>query len=160
MKTHIKPSVTLALGSILISFCSSSYAITMKPDDMRLPDDIKVHFSEKVGLTHSATKGAKSDVLPTNNDYKDAPGCYIACYSSNSTIASKLGAYPVDNKTFIMGQVRVKGHYYNGLCIPTGFENKSLKTAKEMKEACEKSFPAMCEKESCWANGNTSHWFY
>ncbi len=138
----------------------SSQAETMRPDDMRLPDDIKVYYSKKVGLTHKAYKGAKADVLPINNDYKDSPGCYIACYSNHGELAAKRGAYPVEGKTFVMGQVRVKGHYHSGICIPTGYEHKSVHTSKEMKEACEKSFPAMCEKGSCWANGKTSHWFY
>lgn len=159
MKKHTSHYVKWILAAPLLLVGATSQA-TMKPDDMRLPDDIKVYYSEKVGLSRTAVKGAKADVLPTNNDYKESPGCYIACYSKTSHIASKLGAYPVDTKTYIMGQVRVKGRYHNGLCVPTGYESKDIRTSKTMKETCEKSFPAMCEKGSCWANGTTSHWFY
>lgn len=145
------------LAATILPLCAQ--ATTMRPDDMRLPDDIKVYYSAKTGLTHKAAPGAKADVLPTNNDYTASPGCYIACYS-NHKVAAKLGAYPVDNNTYIMGQVRVKGHYRDGICIPSGFEGKSIHNAKDLKESCEKSFPAMCEKESCTVNGKTSHWFY
>lgn len=147
------------LALTILPLCSVQ-ATTMKPDDMRLPDDIKVYYSKKVGLTNHAVKGAKAEVLPTNNEYTASPGCYIACYSSNKDIAPKLGAYPVDGNTYIMGQVRVKGHYRDGLCVPSGYENKSVHGSKEMKEACEKSFPAMCEKGTCTVNGKTSQWFY
>lgn len=158
MKTHHMRLLKFILAAMLLPL--STQASSMRPDDMRLPDDIKVYYSQKVGLTHKAYKGAKADVLPVNNDYKDSPGCYIACYSNHSDTAAKKGAYPVEGKTFVMGQVRVKGHYQGGICIPTGYENKSIHSSKEMKEVCEKSFPAMCEKGTCWANGKTSHWFY
>ncbi len=155
----MKKYTQLFLVATLLPLCSVSEA-TMRPDDMRLPDDIKVYYSQKVGLTHKATKGAKADVLPTNNDYKDSPGCYIACHSNHNSVAPKLGAYPVEGKTYAMGQVRVKGRYHNGICVPTGYESKSIQSSKEMKEACEKSFPLMCEKGTCSANGRTAHWFY
>lgn len=154
----MKKCMQLVLSTTLLSLCAQTYA--MRPDDMRLPDFIKVYYSKASGLSTKATKGAKADILPTNNEFKDSPGCYIACYSKDNDIAPKKGAYPVEGKTYIMGQVRVKGHYRDGMCIPSGYESKSITTSKEMKEACEKSFPAMCEKGSCWANGRTSQWFY
>ncbi len=150
----------LLLAATIIALSPLSQAGSMRPDDMRLPDDIKVYYSTKVGLTHKHFKGAKADVLPVNNDYKDSPGCYIACYSNHQQNAAKYGAYPVEEKTFVMGQIRVKGRYHNGICVPTGHEDKSIHTSKELKEACESSFPSMCEKGSCWANGRTAHWFY
>lgn len=154
MKKHI------LISAAVIALCPITQASTMRPDDMRLPDDIKVYYSKKVGLTHKNFKGAKADVLPVNNDYKDAPGCYIACYSNHHEKATKYGAYPIEGKTFVMGQVRVKGRYHNGVCVPTGYESKSIQKSKEMKETCEKSFPSMCENGTCFANGQTSHWFY
>lgn len=132
----------------------------LAPKTSLLPDDIKVYYNEKVGLSRNSFKNGKENILPTNNDYNEVPGCYIACYSSDAKIAPKYGAYPVGDNTYIMGQVRVKGNLQGGYCIPDGFEGKDIRISKEMKETCEKSFPAMCEKASCWANSTISTLLY
>ncbi|MBN9288125.1 MAG: hypothetical protein BGO43_13355 [Gammaproteobacteria bacterium 39-13] len=132
----------------------------LAPKTSLLPDDIKVYYNEKVGLSRNSFKSGKENVLPTNNDYNEVPGCYIACYSSDAKIAPQYGAYPVGDNTYIMGQVRVKGNLHDGYCIPAGFEGKDIRVSKEMKETCEKSFPAMCEKSTCWANSKISTLIY
>lgn len=160
MKRYSKLLLAVALMPVAMQSIAAESIAMMKPEDVRLPDAIKVYYSENHGVSKKPFKGAKADVLPTNNEYKDAPGCYIACYSNNPSVAPKLGAYPVGGKNYMMGQIRVEGHYHNGLCIPKGYENKDVRTSKEMKEACEKSFPAMCEKATCTANGLTANWFW
>lgn len=145
-----------SLCSLLIAFTFVPTALMAEsPNKTVLPDDFKIYYNEKMGLSRTAFKGAHEKILPMNNDYKDAPGCYVACYAKDA----KLGTYRISDSTYIMGQVRVKGGYHNALCIPTGFEHKDLRTSKDMKEVCEKAFPAMCEKEKCWVDGKTSEWF-
>lgn len=146
MKTHA------LLGCMIASLSSMAFAEI--PDSTLLPDELKIYVNEKVGLSRSAFPGAKQTVLPINNEYKDKPGCYVACYSKNP----KSSTYKLYENAYVMGQVRVKGHYQDAMCLPTGFDGKDLSATKEMKDLCEKAFPAMCEKGSCWADGKTSTW--
>lgn len=143
-------------GILFSAILFPSVASAVSPNKTVLPDEVKVYYSEKVGLSRKAFNGGTEKVVPTNNDYKDSPGCYLFCVSKNA----KHSAYPISDKVYTMGQVRVAGHYMNGLCIPKGYGDKDVRKAKEFKELCEKSFPEKCEKESCWADANTSQWFY
>lgn len=140
------------LGGVLIT--TQTQATT--PSKTILADDFKVYHSEKVGLATKNFKGATEATVPTDNEYKENPGCYIACYSKSATDA----AYKLYDKTYMMGQIRVPGRYTNGFCMPKGFEHKDVRKSKELRESCEKSFPTKCEKESCWADPHTSNWFY
>ncbi len=138
---------------LLVSFLPFS-AFAETADKTMLPDIFKVYVNEKVGFSRKSFDGAKQVVLSINNDFKENPGCYVACYSKNA----KLASYKLYENTYMMGQVRVKGNYHDAMCIPTGFDSKDLSSAKEMKELCEKAFPVMCEKGACWADGKTSNW--
>ncbi len=129
-------------------------AFAQTPNKTLLPDNFKIYVNEKVGLSRTNFAGAKEHILPINNDYKEAPGCYIACYSNDQ----KLGTYKISDHTYVMGQVRVKGGYHNAMCMPTGFDGKDLRHSKEMKTVCENAFPLMCEKGKCWVDGKTSTW--
>ncbi|MGD9591895.1 MAG: hypothetical protein AB7V32_05200 [Candidatus Berkiella sp.] len=129
-------------------------ANAVTPSKTLLPDVFEVYVSEDAGVSTKAFNGAKKVVLPTNNEVKEDPGCYVACYSKNA----KNAAFKMYENTYIVGQIRVKGNYHDAMCQPTGFDGKDLSTAKEMKTLCEKAFPTMCEKESCWADGKTSTW--
>lgn len=126
------------------------------PNKGMLPEEFKVYYSEKVGLSKTAFKGGTEKVIPTKNDFTEVPGCYITCYTKDA----KKGLYSVGDNHYLIGQIRVSGHYYGGNCLPKGFENKDVRTAKEFKEMCEKDFPEQCEKESCTAgNNHTAQWF-
>lgn len=126
------------------------------PNKGMLPEEFKVYYSEKVGLSKKSFKGASEKIIPTKNDFTEVPGCYITCYTKDA----KKGVYSVGDNTYLIGQIRVSGHYYGGNCLPKGFENKDVRTAKEFKEMCEKDFPEQCEKESCTAgNNHTAQWF-
>ncbi len=126
------------------------------PNKGMLPEEFKVYYSEKTGISQKSFKGASEKVIPTKNDFTEVPGCYITCYTKDA----KKGIYSVGDNTYLIGQIRVAGHYYGGNCLPKGFENKDVRTAKEFKEMCEKDFPEKCEKESCTAGSNyTAQWF-
>lgn len=126
------------------------------PNKGMLPEEFKVYYNEKVGLSTKAFKGGAEKVIPTKNDFTEVPGCYITCYTKDA----KKGLYNVGDNHYIIGQIRVSGHYYGGNCLPKGFENKDVRTAKEFKEMCEKDFPEHCEKESCTVgNNHTAQWF-
>lgn len=140
------------LALTLLPLCAQAES----PNKTVLPDDFKVFQNEKVGISTKSFKGAQEKTLPTDNEYKDAPGCYIACQSKHS----KEAAYHLMDNIYMMGQIRVPGHYSNGFCIPKGFERVKLSSSKDLKEKCTKSFPTQCENDSCWADGRTANWFY
>src|SRR5437667_315666 len=58
------------------------------PNKTVLPDDFKVYQSQKVGLSTKSFKGATEKTVPTNNEYKDSPGCYVSCHSKHSKDAA------------------------------------------------------------------------
>lgn len=125
------------------------------PNKDLLPEEFKVYYKKNVGLSKTNFKGSSEKLIPTSNLFEGSPGCYIACYSKNKLEA----AYHLLDKVYLMGQIRVQGNYMDGLCIPKGYEDKDMRTAKEFKDKCELEFPAKCKQGSCWASGKTADWF-
>ena len=140
------------LGLAMLPLCAQAEA----PNKMVLPDDFKIYQSEKVGLSTKSFKGSTERTVPTDNEYKEAPGCYIACHSKHS----KDAAYHIIDNVYMMGQIRVPGQYSDGYCVPKGLEHAKLTSSKDLKEKCTKSFPTQCENDSCWADGQTGNLFY
>lgn len=133
----------------------SATAAPTSPMQEILPEQFKVYYNQNLGIARKAFNTSAEKIIPTNNEFTEAAGCYLSCYSKNA----KDAIYPVDTHVYLMGQIRVQGHYHNGLCLPKGFENQDIRAAKEFKAKCEEAFPERCEKESCWASGNTGNWF-
>ncbi len=126
------------------------------PNKGMLPEEFKVYYSDSAGISKTSFKGSSEKVIPTVNEFTEVPGCYISCYTTDA----KKGLYNIGDNNYLIGQIRVSGHYYGGNCLPKGFENKDVRTAKEFKEMCEKNFPEKCEKESCGVGANhTAQWF-
>lgn len=126
------------------------------PNKGMLPEEFKVYYSDSVGISKTSFKGSSEKVIPTINEFTEVPGCYISCYTKDA----KKGLYNIGDNNYLIGQIRVSGHYYGGNCLPKGFENKDVRSAKEFKEMCEKNFPEKCEKESCGVGAShTAQWF-
>lgn len=120
-----------------------------------LPEEFQVYYNKNMGISTTAFKGGQAKTIPTSNTYEGAPGCYIACHGKNQ----HDGVYPVSDNTYMMGQIRVQGHYANGYCIPKGYESKDIRQAKEFKEKCALEFPEQCKDSSCSISGQTAGWF-
>jgi hypothetical protein len=99
--------------------------------------------------------GAIEKILPTVNLFKGKPGCYVACYSHQVN----QSVYPVSKDIFVMGQVRVEGHYDNRICKPKGYEDKDISAENAFKQLCEDNLKQQCTQLSCWAGGDTGGWF-
>ncbi len=136
-------------------FFNNVYAADAMRDSTLLPQEFKVYYNEKVIVANQPFQGSTEKVLPTRNEFQGTPGCYIACYSHEEN----QSIYPIGNNIFVMGQIRVAGHYTNKICQPTGFEDKDISAEQEFKFKCEKVFPDKCTKSSCWAGGDTGGWF-
>lgn len=120
-----------------------------------LPNEFKVYYKENTSISDIPFEGATEKTLPTHNTYSGTPGCYVTCYSRKE----KQSIYPLNNHTYVMGQLRLPGQYNGAQCQPTGFENRDLSGLGRFKDMCEKEFPTQCAHSSCWASGETGQWF-
>lgn len=93
--------------------------------------------------------------IPVRNEYDKDNGCYIACYSHNSANS----AYPIGQDMFVMGVIRVEGHYAQRICLPKGYENKDISAELYFKDKCTKHLSHACQRNTCWAGGDTGGWF-
>lgn len=149
MKTMIK----LLLCAGLLYACASSAAPSSddQANKQMLPNPFPVYTDGKIILNHPSP-GLKQTLLPTINDDRSIPGCYIACYSHES----KGAVYSVGNNIFVHGQVRVPGKYINRICVPTGYDGKEISGADVFKKLCNAKIPTC---KDCWAGGDTGGWF-
>lgn len=136
---------TLPLTTINPSSASS-------PNNTLLPDNFNVYTNGTAVINHPAA-GFNQVALPTNNDYKDNPGCYVACYSRDKA----SGVYTVGNNIYVNGQVRVAGSYKGRICTPTGYETKDISQEDSFHVLCAKI--STCTNNQCWAGGDTGGWF-
>jgi len=150
---RIRKSKPFALGIILGLI--SVNALAEIPDKHLLPEEFTVYYNKNMGISKTKFSGASETLIPTSNDITSSPGCYIACYSKQA----QDSAYELDHQKYLMGQLRVKGHYANGMCIPEGYESKDFRTAKDFIQKCEQVFPERCGNKSCWVGGETAAWF-
>lgn len=143
-----------SIGFFLISyaFADNEAIITGNPESSLLPSPYPVYVIENSGVVNHSYPGAVQVFIPTNNEYKEAPGCYIACYSHQP------GAYAVSSNIYVIGQVRVRGHYVARNCVPEGYKNMDISKADPLKELCSVSIEA-CKNKGCWAGGDTGGWF-
>ncbi|WP_414519809.1 hypothetical protein [Nostoc sp. PCC 9305] len=91
----------------------------------------------------------KTFPLPTVSDFKGSPGCYIAAYSRQ-----KIG-HPVGNNVYVVGQVRVRGHYEGKNCEPKGYEGKKIDSLDDFKKFFDQKLPQTCKNKNCWAGKET-----
>ncbi|MEH2038631.1 hypothetical protein [Nostoc sp.] len=91
----------------------------------------------------------KTFYLPTVSDFKGYPGCYIAAYSRQ-----KIG-HPVGNNVYVVGQVRVPGHYEEKNCEPKGHEGKKIDSLDDFKKLFDRELPQTCKNKNCWAGKET-----
>ncbi len=144
----------ISLLSILFMGTLGSLAFA-NPDETLLPPQYKVYFKDGSGVANQPFTGATEKTLPTKNEFKGKPGCYIACYS-RSPIES---VYTVSKGIFVMGQIRVEGSYAQRVCQPKGFENKDISKETAFKDKCAANLPHACGQSKCWAGGDTGGWF-
>ncbi|MEH1800134.1 MAG: hypothetical protein V7L13_13395 [Nostoc sp.] len=89
--------------------------------------------------------------IPTVNDFIGSPGCYIAAYSHQK----EMSASSVGGDIYVMGQVRVPGHYEGRICQPKGYEGQDISSLDYFKELFDQKLPKVCINKSCWAGGDT-----
>jgi len=140
-----------ALGS-----ASTLQASPEIPGQTIFPEEFKVYYKSDVGVSRKVFHQSQEKTIPTKNIYKENPGCYLSCVTDNKN----EGQYVFWDQKYIVGQLRVKGHYANGICMPHQYENKDIRNAKEFTTQCENVFPEKCSNSSCKVNGHTANWFF
>jgi len=121
-------------------------------DSRMLPEDFRVYVRGNTVINHPL-RGFDERVLPTVNDFRGAPGCYVACYSHDRA----HGVYGVGGNTYVMGQVRVPGRYEGRVCRPDRFGHADISAASGIKELCKAGIPSC--GDNCWGGGDTGGWF-
>lgn len=142
----VKPALFLGLLSLSLP----TYAKDV--DSTVLPEDFSVYVQNDVVINYPA-RGFERKILPTRNLFLGSPGGYIACYSHHQPSS----VYGVGGGIYVMGQLRIPGHYHGRLFHPNGYINKDISAASKFKALCTTTFPA-CRGE-CWAGGDTGGWF-
>ncbi|KTC90265.1 hypothetical protein OQJ18_04715 [Fluoribacter dumoffii] len=146
----------IILSSIgLLFIAQSALGLPMANSDVNktlLPSSFPVYILGDDGVINHPYPGADRAILPTDNSYTMAPGCYIACYSHNR------GVYPVAPDIFVMGQIRVQGEYLGRICQPKGYKGMDISKAEKFKFLCSEKFNT-CKNNTCWAGGDTGGWF-
>jgi len=128
--------------------------LTTLANQTLLDREFKVFTDGQTVINHPAP-GFEEKILPTNNDFAVAPGCYLACYSRNQENA----VYGFGGDIFVMGQVRVAGAYNGRLCIPEGVDaSADLSAMQTFKDLCNQHFAEVCQ-DGCWAGGDTGGFF-
>lgn len=94
-----------------------------------------------------------NDGLKTINNFQGDPGGYIACYSHYK----EGSAYAVGENIYVMGRIRVKGHYKDKIFQPFD-EQKDIDKDHASKNLCNHYFP-YCHLIGCWAVYDTGSWF-
>ena len=117
-----------------------------------LPNPLRI-FTDGTTIINHPAKNFTKKLLPINNDFKDYPGCYIACYSHQETDS----IYSVSNDIHVMAQIRVPGKYNNRICEPTLFTGNDISKSKAFSDICSSKIKA-CKNTHCWAGGDTGGW--
>jgi len=139
------------LSSLWMTTLTSAYADTV--NQTLLPSPFPVYINNNMIINHPAP-GFSQKQLPTNNDYKGNPGCYIICYSHQSLDA----IYPVSDTIYVMGQIRVAGKYMGRVCVPSQFGGKDISAEQSFKDLCSQKIPS-CSNNNCWVGGDSGGWF-
>lgn len=142
---------------LIVSAFLPSMAIATIPyqDRMLFPEDYKVYYKPNVGVVNHPFEGGIEKTLPTVNYFQKTPGCYIACYSHQEY----KSVYPVARDIFVMGQIRVSGHYEDRICKPKAYETKDISAEESFKKLCQDSLPDQCSNLTCWVGGDTGGWY-
>ena len=141
----------LLLSSLCMITLTNAYA-----DDVSqtlLPSPFPVYINKSVIINHPAP-GFLQKQLPTNNDYKGKPGCYVICYSHQSSNA----IYQVSDTIYVMGQIRVAGEYMGRVCVPSQFSGKDISAEQSFKDLCSQKIQS-CSNNNCWVGGDSGGWF-
>jgi hypothetical protein len=119
-----------------------------------LPPNFTVYATESGTVVNVPAPGTHPVTLPTRNLYSGRGGGYVACYSRNAAHS----AYSVGGGIYVVGQMRLRGHYDGRIFQPHGYAGKDISAESHFKQLCGEALAA-CRRGACWAGGDTGGWF-
>lgn len=128
------------------------YALTS--ESFVLDDNFKVLVDENNQVVYHDAPGITIKKLPTINEFQNAPGCYLLCYSESA----QHSVYQTNDGDYVVGQIRVPGRYVNQNCVPTNYEDEDIEDNRTFKRKCKKYFRGPCAT-GCKIETNTKKWF-
>lgn len=143
------------IAALFVLLLPSVSQASEDPNLTLLDESFPVYTTPKGAVINHPSKKTTEKNLPTVNAFKEAPGCYVACYSH----VKKGSVYSVGSNIYVMGQVRVPGSYDARICLPKGYEHKDISAEITFKQLCEQYLPEQCTGLTCWAGGDTGGWF-
>lgn len=127
---------------------------TVNAAEYYLSEDFAVYIYEDIVLNWQPDSNYEKTYLPTFNYYEGTDGGYVAIYTRDKT----AGIYDVGNGIYVMGQIRVQGHYEDHIFIPKGYaSDDDITQDPALLEICASYFPATAGR--MWVGGDTGGWF-
>jgi hypothetical protein len=119
-----------------------------------LPEDFEIYTDGTTVINWQPSTSYQKRHLPTFNFYEGEEGGYVAIYTHNQDV----GVYGVGEEIYVMGQIRVEGHYEGRLFVPKGYKlGDDFSQDPELLQICESYFPSMAGE--MWVGGDTGGWF-
>jgi len=134
----------------------SILSVSMNAQDIpyTLPENFAVYTDGETLLNWQPSPQYEEINLPTFNFYQGDNGGYLAIYTRDE----EPSVYSVGDGIYVMGQIRLEGHYEGRIFIPKGFNvGDDITQEKELLEICELYFPHM--KGRMWVGADTGGWF-
>jgi hypothetical protein len=119
-----------------------------------LPEDFAVYTDGDMILNWQLESSFEKRDLPTVNHYEGLDGGYVAIFTRDED----AGAYSVGDGIYVMGQIRVQGHYEGRIFIPIGYSySDNITQDPELLAFCSLYFPEKAGR--MWVGGDTGGWF-
>ncbi len=129
-------------------------ALNVHATSYYLPEDFEIYTDGKTVINWPASSRFEKKYLPTFNYYQGEEGGYVAIYTHDKDMA----VYGVGNGIYVLGQIRVEGHYEGRIFIPKGYKaGDNITKDRELLGICEQYFPTMAGR--MWVGGDTGGWF-
>ncbi|MFA6915433.1 MAG: hypothetical protein WC222_03480 [Parachlamydiales bacterium] len=142
------------MKSILLNLFLFSYFSSVAASGFFLPEDFAVYTDGKIVINWQPSERYEKKMLPTFNHYQGQDGGYVAIYTHDKEAA----VYGVGGDIYVIGQIRVQGHYDGRIFIPKGYKRgDNITQDPELLEICATYFPSM--SGNMWVGGDTGGWF-
>lgn len=129
----------ILLGLILLSS-------TVGATEYFLPEDFVIYTDGNMTLDWQPDLSFVERQLPTFNHYEGEDGGYIAIYTNNED----AGVYSVGDGIYVVGQIRLEGHYEERIFVP-------IMQTSQLLAVCNLYFSN--EIDQIWFGGDTGGWF-
>lgn len=137
-----------------ILLCLILLGTTVNAAEYFIPEDFAVYTDGDIILNWQPNSSFKKRGLTTLNHYEGEDGGYIAIYTRDED----AGVYSVGDDIYVMGQIRVQGHYEGRIFIPIGYSyGDKITQDPELLAICSLYFPEKAGR--MWVGGDTGGWF-